>query len=582
MDADQLPDHSRSRAVLIGTYEYQDERFSQLPAAKNSLEGMRQILISPELCGWPASRVTQLPNESDRSRLIIKLREWARDTADVLLLYYVGHGTPQADGPCLALTDTELEYADVTGVEYRHIRRVLLDSPARIKIVILDCCYAGRAIPPVQAGQALFSDIKGTYVLAAADHAAHVPEDQELACTSFTGELLDLVSQGVRDGPEVLTLDDIYPRLRDRLREFDLPAPNSGGTDTAGAFPFARNAACRTGPPIRFPQELEPAPPWWRRSWRARASIAATAVLLAGAAVFAVTQLDAPGPPCRPSAGTPALPGGAVAIGSDSDADPEDQLIAQIYLDALQDNGVRVDTSISSSPRTTYYDQVCSGILTIVPEYNGALLTTSVDPASTAATTTRVDDALDRELPPSLEILTPAPAQDKDSITVTEATAARYSLKSIVGLRRVAGRLRLGASVEFNGREQGTTGLKDTYGMAFKSFVPLNYAQYPDLGVTDLLHNEVDAADIYTTNPDIKADHLVVLADPKGLFRAENVVPLVYKPALQADPRIATILDYVSLRLTQEQLLELNVKAAQPGARLATIANAWVRDGGLA
>jgi uncharacterized caspase-like protein len=155
----------------------------------------------------------------------------------------LGHGVPESDGPCLTLADTQMEYPDATGLEYRHVRRALLDSPARVKIVILDCCYAGRAIPVAQSGETLFSDIRGTYVIAAADHAAHVPENQELACTSFTGELLDLIRQGANDGPEMLTLDDVYHRLRDRLRGVDLPDPNSSGTGTASAFPFARNAA---------------------------------------------------------------------------------------------------------------------------------------------------------------------------------------------------------------------------------------------------------------------------------------------------------------------------------------------------
>jgi glycine betaine/choline ABC-type transport system substrate-binding protein len=580
MGSDGLPDYSKSRAVLIGTSDYQDVKFPQLPAAANSLEGMRQILTNPELCGWPANRVTQLPNQSGSHRLIIKLREWALDTTGVFLVYYVGHGTPEKDGPCLTLTDTVLEHPDITGVEYRHVRRALLNSTARVKIVILDCCYAGRAIPPVQSGRAHFTDISGTYVMAAADHAAHVPDDQ-LACTSFTGELLDLVRKGIEDGPEALTLDEIYRRLRTRLRGVDLPDPNSGGTDTASSFPFARNAAYREGPPIpRFPQEPEPVSPWWRRSWRMWGSIAVTAALLTGAGVYAGARLDGPGPSCGPSAGTPALPAGEVAIGSDSDTDPEDQLIAQIYADALQDNGVHVEPVISSSPREVYYDQVCSGALTIVPEYNGALLTTSVGQGSTAITTTEVDDALDQELPPTLEILTPAPAQDKDSITVTQATADRYKLKSIANLSRVADLLTLGASPEFDGREQGTTGLEDMYRVVFKTFIPLNYSGNPSAPVDALVQNKVQAADVYTTNPEIKADHLVVLTDPKDLFRAENVVPLVYKPALQADPSIATVLDYISLRLTQPQLLELNVKAAQQGANLATIASDWARANG--
>lgn len=589
MDPDGLrpQDFTESRAILIGTSEYQDERFLPLPAAANSLEGMWQILTNPELCGWPASRVTQMPNLYDSSRLIVRLREEARSTTGVFLVYYVGHGTPANDGPCLTLTDTKPDHPDATGVEYRHIRRALRDSPARVKIVILDCCYAGRAIPSAQSGQALFTDISGTYVLSAADRAAHVPEDQELACTSFTGEFLDLIRQGIKDGPETLTLDDIYPVLRTRLREVDLPDPNSNGTDTAGAFPFARNAARREGPPIpRFPREpepeREPGPPRrQRRSWRVWGGIAAAAALLSGGGAYAATRLDAPGPPCGPAAGTPALPAGEVTIGSNSDTYPENRLIAQIYADALQANGIRVDTSISSYPRESYYGQVCSGALTLVPEYNGALLTTSVDPASAAITTAGVDGALERELPPSLQILEPDLAQDKDSVTVTAATAARYHLKSLADLRRVAGRLTLGASTEFDGREQGTAGLKSAYGVAFGRFLPLNYGEDPDAPVTALLTGRVQAADVYTTSPKIQADHLVVLSDPKNLFRAENVIPLVYKPAIQANPAIATVLNYISLKLTQPRLLELNVQAARPHADLAAIAAGWVRANGL-
>jgi glycine betaine/choline ABC-type transport system substrate-binding protein len=572
MDSDRPFDYSESRALLIGTSEYQDERFPALPAADNSLEGMRQILTNPELCGWPASRVKQLSNESDNRQLVIKLRKWARETTGVFLLYFVGHGTPGEKGPCLTLTDTHEEHPDATGLEYSRVRKALLDSPARVKIVILDCCYAGRAVPPVQSGQALFTDISGTFVLAAADHAAHVPENQELACTSFTGELLDLLRKGITDGPEELTLEDIYRHLRARLSEIDLPDPNCGGTDTAGAFRFARNAAFRQGPPIpRFPQEPEPAVSWWQRSWRTWSSAAAAVLLLVGGAAYTVTRLDEPSPSCGASASQSSL----VTIGSDSDAAPEDLLIAYIYRDALQGNGVPVDRDITSSPRTSYYGEVCSGLLTIVPEYNGTLLTTMVDQGSTAVTTTAVDNALDQDLPPSLEILAAAPAQDKDSVTVTAATAAKYNLKSIPDLRRVAGKLKLGAPLEFGAREQGVVGLKNTYGVVFGSFISQNYNGNSRVAVTALKDQIVDAADVYTTTPDIKAQHLVVLADPKGLFRAENVIPLVYKPALQANSRIETTLNYVSQRLTQSQLFALNVKAAQKGANLAAIAKEW-------
>jgi glycine betaine/choline ABC-type transport system substrate-binding protein len=575
MDSEQPYDYSESRAVLIGTSEYQNNEFPALPSADNSLEGMHQILTDPELCGWPAGRVKQLSNVSDNRRVLIKIREWAREATGVFLLYYVGHGTPGEQGPCLTLTDTQEQHPDATGLEYRNIRKALLDSPARVKIVILDCCYAGRAIPPVQSGKALFTDISGTFVLAAADLAAHVPENQELACTSFTGELLDLIRKGIPDGPRELTLQDVYLHLRTRLNEVDLPDPNSGGTGTAGAFRLARNAALRPGPPIpRFPREPEPSP-WWQSRWR-WGSLTAAALLVAGTVAYAaVTRLDGPGPQCGATAGASAQSGGEVVIESDLDAGPEDQLIAYIYRDALQGNGVRVDTNVTPSLRVAYYDQVCAGAVTLVPEYNGALLTTSVDQSSDAVSTSAVDNALGQDLPPSLEILAPAAAQDKDSVTVTEATAAKYHLKTIADLQQVAGKLTLGAPEEFYGREQGTTGLKSTYGVVFESFTPLDYNDNSDAGVSALLDGTVDVADVYTTVPEIAADHLVVLGDPKGLFRAENIVPLVYKPTVQADPEIATVLDYVSLRLTQPQLIELNVMAAQPDASIPAIAAQW-------
>ncbi|HEY3872267.1 MAG TPA: hypothetical protein VGM10_28150 [Actinocrinis sp.] len=293
MDSDKPCDYSQSRAVLIGTSEYQDERFPALPSADNSLEGMHQILTDPELCGWPPGRVKQLANVSDSRQVIIKLREWAQKTTGVFLLYYVGHGTPGERGPCLTLADTQEQHPDATGLEYRHVR----------------------------------------------------------------------------------------------------------------------NAAFRPGPPIpRFPREPEPSVPWWRQRWGA---LAAAALLVAvGATTYGTVRwLDGSGPQCGTTAGASAQPGGAVVIESDLDADPEDLLIAYIYLDALQGNGVRVDTNVTPSLRVAYYDQVCAGTVTIVPEYNGALLTTSVDQSSSAVSTGAVDDALDRDLPSSLEILAPAAAQ---------------------------------------------------------------------------------------------------------------------------------------------------------------------------
>ncbi|HEY5396089.1 MAG TPA: glycine betaine ABC transporter substrate-binding protein, partial [Trebonia sp.] len=65
---------------------------------------------------------------------------------------------------------------------------------------------------------------------------------------------------------------------------------------------------------------------------------------------------------------------GSVVVGSANF--PEDELLAQIYVDALQGKGIKVTPKFNIGAREVYYPEVVKGAITIIPEYNGALLTT--------------------------------------------------------------------------------------------------------------------------------------------------------------------------------------------------------------
>ncbi|MFI6151415.1 caspase family protein [Kitasatospora sp. NPDC051170] len=249
----ELPDYSRSRAILIGTGTYRSEDLPPLPAAANSLTGMREVLIDRKLCGWPRERVTTLLDPTGMAAVVQELRRLARETEDVLLVYFVGHGLILPRGQlCLTLTDTLPAHADVTGLDYARIREALLDSRARVKIVILDCCYAGRANEALAPAATIggTTRIRGAYTLTASDQAAHVVPlaEQAKTATSFTRELLGLIREGVPDAPEWLTLGDLYPHLRGRLEQLGLPDPDQRNSDTAALFGFTRNAAHRPTP----------------------------------------------------------------------------------------------------------------------------------------------------------------------------------------------------------------------------------------------------------------------------------------------------------------------------------------------
>jgi len=266
---------------------------------------------------------------------------------------------------------------------------------------------------------------------------------------------------------------------------------------------------------------------------------------------------------------------GTVVVGSANF--PENELLAQIYALALQGKGVKVTDKFNIGAREAYYPQLQKGAITIIPEYNGALLTTVVDPTSTAATTAQVDSALTAKLPSSLEILTPSSAQDKDSVTVTQAFATKHHLTSIAQLKPLAPSMTMGGPPEFKTRSDGIPGLAKNYGLHFKGFTPLD--ESGPITLAALQDGKVQAADVFTTTPQIITDHLVALADPKFNFAAQNVVPLVYKKGVNST--IVNTLNAVSSKLTTAGLLAMDKAIIVDKANYATVATAWLKSVGL-
>jgi osmoprotectant transport system substrate-binding protein len=233
---------------------------------------------------------------------------------------------------------------------------------------------------------------------------------------------------------------------------------------------------------------------------------------------------------------------------------PEDEVLAEIYAEALEAKGIKVTRKFNIASREVYYPQISKGAITIIPEYNGELLTTSVDPSSRAASTADVDAALQAKLPASLEVLNPSAAQDKDSVTVTAATASRYHLSSISDMSKYAKNWVMGGPPEFATRTAGLLGLESLYGLHFKSFQPLD--ESGPITFTALQSGKVQAADVFTTTPQILSDHFVVLNDPKNLFAAQNVIPLVYKKGVNTT--IVNTLNQISAHLSTSALLQMD------------------------
>ncbi|MFE9767486.1 ABC transporter substrate-binding protein [Streptomyces sp. NPDC005808] len=257
---------------------------------------------------------------------------------------------------------------------------------------------------------------------------------------------------------------------------------------------------------------------------------------------------------------------------------PENQLLAEIYAQALEAKDLKVTRKFDIGAREVYYDQVVKGGISVFPEYNGALLAVAVDKTSTATSTAEINAELKAKLPSSVEILDSAAAEDKDSVTVTSETAEKYNLKTLADLKPVAGDMTIGAGSEFKTRTQGAVGLKSVYGVEFGKFQPLDAGAQSTL--LELLKNDtVQAANLYTTDPSIVEDKLVVLEDPKNLFSSQNITPLVYKSAVDDTAKAA--LNGVSAKLTTEDLLEMMKKLVNDKEDASTVAKEWLSQAGL-
>jgi osmoprotectant transport system substrate-binding protein len=301
----------------------------------------------------------------------------------------------------------------------------------------------------------------------------------------------------------------------------------------------------------------------------AAVALAATTALLAGCSSSSDSKSD----PLSDSKAS----GDTVVVGSNNFA--ESTLLADIYGEALKAKGVKVTYKPNIGSRETTYGLLKNGSISVLPEYNGALLA-YLDPKATPKSVDETTKAVEAKLDSKLTLLDPADAQDKDTVTVNAATAAKYKLtekSSISDLKDIAKDLVIGASPEFQTRQQGLVGLKSVYGLEFKSFKALDAGGA--LTEAALKKNAVQAADIFSTDPTITKEKFVVLQDPENLFGFENIQPLIYKSAVNQTAQDA--LNGVSAKLDTATLLDLDTQVQSDNKDPLDVAQAWLKKVGL-
>jgi osmoprotectant transport system substrate-binding protein len=261
-----------------------------------------------------------------------------------------------------------------------------------------------------------------------------------------------------------------------------------------------------------------------------------------------------------------------------SGAFTENQIVAEMYAQVLEHAGYTVERQLELRSREVSQNALESGQVDLKPEYLSSLLS-FIDP--NAEVSNERDDVvadLRRVLEPrGITLLTPSSAEDTNQFVANAGTAERFGLTTMTSLAGVASQLTLGAPPECPQRFFCLAGLKDTYGIVFDDFEPL------DVGgpqtVAALKSDDVQIGLLFSTDPSIEANGFVPLVDDKGLQNAENITPMIRSETL--NPEVRSALDQVSAVLTSDDVTALVGKVAIEGEPVPRVARDFLVDEGL-
>ena len=249
---------------------------------------------------------------------------------------------------------------------------------------------------------------------------------------------------------------------------------------------------------------------------------------------------------------------------------PEQDIVANIYAEALRAKGYTINLKTGLSTRELLQPALESGQVDIAAEYVGSWLEYLQKGSATSdldASTAKLRDLVKGK---GITVLNPAGAYDANAIVVTKATADKYKLSKVSDLKPVASQLTFGAPPECPTRPLCLIGLKEKYGLTFKKVEPI--AKDP-LRKTALTDGSIDVALLFSSS---LPDGGVALEDDQHLQPAENLIPAVRTAKLSDD--IKDALNAVSEKLTLDELKELNHEADVNKTEPADLAKKWAKE----
>ncbi|WP_103512662.1 caspase family protein [Streptomyces sp. SM13] len=235
-----------AHAVLFGTgTQVPGAELPDLPSVDATLDDVQLVLS--EACGMDPRQMVRVPAAAGPSEVIDAVEKAVERGDGPVLFYYVGHGLlGPRDELYLATRACRSARQIAPAVPYRTLRDLLGEAPHG-SLVILDCCFSGRAeAPPSDGGtRGPFESARprGSFLLSSASHYALSFAPDGDRHTLFSGRLLRLLTQGDPAGPPWLSLDDLHTALEREFAEDRRVRPARRSEGSLGSLLLTRNRA---------------------------------------------------------------------------------------------------------------------------------------------------------------------------------------------------------------------------------------------------------------------------------------------------------------------------------------------------
>ena len=266
----------------------------------------------------------------------------------------------------------------------------------------------------------------------------------------------------------------------------------------------------------------------------------------------------------------------SITVGSKGFA--ESWITGELYAQGLRNLGYTVDLKTNVGSSDIISAALLSGQIDLYPEYTGVMLVSfmgedrlmdSAEETYELAKTWAEDNRV--------TMLNATPFENKNAVAVRKEFADEHDLKTVSDLKGI-GDFTYSTYPDNVTGAQGYEGIVDSYGLENMKLKTLSIG----LNYQAIERGEIEAADVFTTDPQLLRSDLVVLDDDKKLFGFQNVVPLIRDDAFaELDDDASHFLNELQSLLTLEAIQAMNEASAINRLDPAHVAKMFLDENGL-